>query len=143
MTQDWSLVPKRIKDIRILHNFKQEDLGNSLGLSKQAISAIEKGKRKVDIKELLKISEFFNEPLEAFFAKEFKFDYYPKNIYGSFPKFAVDYLDDCKYFLKKLTTEYHDNSYDFNESKTFTLKIIKAMQEILDEFIEENEIELR
>ena len=105
MSDDWSLVPKRIKDFRILYKRKQEELGEALNLPKQAISAIERGKRKVNVEELSKISKFFNEPFDAFFAKEFKFDYYPKNLYGSFPKFIVDFLDDYKYFLDKLEKE--------------------------------------
>ena len=135
MSNDWSLVPKRIKDFRILYNRKQEELGEALNLPKQAISAIERGKRKVNVEELSKISKFFNEPFDAFFAKEFKFDYYPKNIYGSFPKFIVDFLDDYKYFLDKLEKEIDYEQHDY--SKTTTLKLIGIINEIINEKIKD------
>jgi len=137
MSDDWSLVPKRIKDFRILYKRKQEELGKALNLPKQAISAIERGKRKVNVEELSKISKFFNEPFDAFFAKEFKFDYYPKNIYGSFPKFIVDFLDDYKYFLDKLEKEVDYPGYDY--SKTTTLKLIGTINEIINKKIKDED----
>ncbi len=137
MSDDWSLVPKRIKDFRILYKRKQEELGEALNLPKQAISAIERGKRKVNVEELSKISKFFNEPFDAFFAKEFKFDYYPKNLYGSFPKFIVDFLDDYKYFLDKLEKEVDYPEYDY--SKTTTLKLIGNINEIINEKIKDKD----
>ena len=54
------LVGKRIREYRIKKDVSQGELGKYLNLPKQAISRIEKCKRKVTAQELDKISLFFD-----------------------------------------------------------------------------------
>ena len=128
MAEDWDLIPQRIKEIRTDHNCNQEKLGKALNLPKQTIYAIEKGTRKVTAEELLKIADYFNEPIEAFYTWDFKYEYYPKNLYGSFPKFVVDFLTDFDFYIDKLKRE------GIKEPpERLMLSIMDALQKIIKE----------
>lgn len=50
----------KIKKIRTEQNYSQQNVAEHLGVSRQAIGAIEKGKRKIDSIELKKLSELFS-----------------------------------------------------------------------------------
>ncbi|AYB37569.1 helix-turn-helix domain-containing protein [Brevibacillus laterosporus] len=50
----------RIRELRMIQNLKQDELGEAIGLSKQAISAIETGYRSTSIEVLHSLSVFFN-----------------------------------------------------------------------------------
>ncbi|WP_094702785.1 helix-turn-helix domain-containing protein [Brevibacillus laterosporus] len=50
----------RIRELRVNQNLNQDELGEAVGLSKQAISAIETGYRSTSIEVLYSLSVFFN-----------------------------------------------------------------------------------
>ena len=101
MNNDDAFVCEKIRQLRILHNCTQEELGKFLNLPKQAISRIEKGKRKVSYSELIKISEFLKEPIEAFAEKDIKYKLLLREYRAiAIPKFAIDFLEDYRIFVK-------------------------------------------
>ncbi len=58
----------------------QEDLANRVGVSRQTIYAIEKGKFNPSVKLALRIAKFFQKPLEeVFYLTEAKNDQQEKN----------------------------------------------------------------
>jgi len=58
MNNKYDYIGNRIRSLRVLRKFSQEELGKKLGLPKQSISRIEKGNRKVTDSELEMIAEF-------------------------------------------------------------------------------------
>ena len=59
-------VGMKIRQIRAIKKITQEKLGKAIGLPKQAISLIEKGKRKISISEIAKISKFLETDFDFF-----------------------------------------------------------------------------
>jgi putative transcriptional regulator len=60
----------RIKVFRAMHDLTQENLANSLGVTRQTILAIEKGKYDPSLDLAFKIARYFNVPLEEVFIYE-------------------------------------------------------------------------
>lgn len=58
---------EKLKRARLEAGFKQEDVAKHMNLPISAISVMESGARKVDVFELLKLSDFYNKPIEWFF----------------------------------------------------------------------------
>lgn len=50
---------KRLYDLRIDNDYRQEDVANFLKISKQAYGMYENGKRNLPIEYLIKLSEFY------------------------------------------------------------------------------------
>ena len=101
-------IGNKIRQFRIMKHHSQEELGNVIGLNKQAISRIENGIRRVSHSELVKIAEFLDEPIEVLTEREVKFALIQlKKAYTAIPKFSVDFLDDLKLFTdqKEMTAQ--------------------------------------
>lgn len=60
----------RVEEYRKSKNEKQEDLANIVGVSRQTIISIEKGKYNPSIILAFKISRHFDEPIEKVFIYE-------------------------------------------------------------------------
>lgn len=58
---------KKLKIARIESGLKQEEIAELMHLPISGISVIEKGKRKVDVIELIKFAQYYNKPVEWFF----------------------------------------------------------------------------
>lgn len=58
--------PERLRELRISAKLKQQELADELGISVAALSYYETGKRIPDIVFLMKISEYFNVPVDYF-----------------------------------------------------------------------------
>lgn len=56
-----------LKVLRAMQNITQGDLAKALQVSRQTVSAVEKGKYSPSLKLGLKIAHFFKEPLEEIF----------------------------------------------------------------------------
>lgn len=111
------LISEKIRQFRILKNRTQEELGNFIGLPKQAISRIEKGERKVTYIELSKIAEFLEEPIDALVIDDIK----NKLVrigdgVAAIPKFIFDSITDYKKFLRR--------GYSKEEAKVITDEIM-------------------
>lgn len=55
---------ERVSQLRIENNLTQQQLGNLIGLSKQAINDIEKGRRLTTVDKALLIASQFNTTVE-------------------------------------------------------------------------------
>ncbi len=51
---------KRLYDLRIDNDYRQEDVANYLNITKQAYGMYENGKRNLPIEYLIKLSKFYN-----------------------------------------------------------------------------------
>jgi len=60
----------KLKYYRALYNLTQEDLAKKLGVSRQTIIAIEKGKYDPSLKLAFKIAKFFGVKIEDIFIYE-------------------------------------------------------------------------
>jgi putative transcriptional regulator len=60
----------RIKVFRAMHDLTQENLANALGVTRQTILAIEKGKYDPSLDLAFKIARYFKVPIEEVFLYE-------------------------------------------------------------------------
>ncbi|RLE73980.1 MAG: transcriptional regulator [Thermoprotei archaeon] len=60
----------RLKVYRAMYNLSQEELAKKLGVTRQTIIAIEKGKYDPSLKLAFKIAKFFNVKIEDIFIYE-------------------------------------------------------------------------
>jgi putative transcriptional regulator len=60
----------RIKVFRAMHDLTQENLAHALGVTRQTIRAIEKGKYDPSLDLAFKIARYFKVPLEEVFLYE-------------------------------------------------------------------------
>jgi len=51
---------KRLKELRLSKNLKQDDLAKEIGLKKSSIGMIEQGNRMASVEILYKIADFFD-----------------------------------------------------------------------------------
>jgi len=63
-------VKNRIKVLRAEFNWSQEELGNRLGVSRQAINAIERGKHAPSLQLAFLIANLFKQSIEDVFQME-------------------------------------------------------------------------
>ena len=57
----------RLKVLRAERDWSQEELANRLGVSRQAINAIERGKHDPSLSLAFSIAEVFEQPIEGIF----------------------------------------------------------------------------
>jgi putative transcriptional regulator len=60
----------RLKVLRAERNWSQQDLANRLGVSRQSVNAIEKGRYDPSLPLGFKIADVFGLPIEAIFIKD-------------------------------------------------------------------------
>lgn len=60
---------KRIKELRKSRNMKQDDLANTLGISRGQISNLENGRRSLNLKQLEKLCNLFKVDMSFFGVK--------------------------------------------------------------------------
>ena len=60
-------IGKKIKNLRIENDLSQEQLAEFVGMSREHISCLERGKNLVTIESLYKISEYFKIDIKDFF----------------------------------------------------------------------------
>ena len=64
MAFDEKIFGARIKELRLASNMTQSDLGEHIGLSKQAINDIEQGRRQTTITKAILLARLFNTTVE-------------------------------------------------------------------------------
>lgn len=60
-------IGQRVKEVRLLKGFSQQELGNELGLTFQQIQKYENGKNRISSSKLFCISRVFDIPITFFF----------------------------------------------------------------------------
>ena len=95
-------IGEQIRKYRVADRISQEKLANEVGLTKQIISRIEKGERKVIYRELEKIAEYLDQPIEVFTTIDLKFKLIKRKFRSvDVPKFALDFIEDWETFLRQ------------------------------------------
>jgi len=69
-TEDFADVRNRLKVLRAERNWSQAALGGRLGVSRQAVNAIETGKYDPSLPLAFKIARLFETPIEEIFIDE-------------------------------------------------------------------------
>jgi len=116
-------VGKNVRNYRVTHDKSQQELGKYLGLPKQAISRMEKGKRRITIEELEKIALFFDEPIQLFLKDEYKYIHPRDTNYGVFPVYMSEFLDD---YVKGLGIDAGSKNLTHKLTKKFINAIMEA-----------------
>ncbi len=62
-----SLMQNRLRVLRAERAWSQADLGERLGVSRQAVNAIETGKHDPSLPLVFRIADLFQQPIEAIF----------------------------------------------------------------------------
>lgn len=60
----------KLEELRKQHGIKQEDLANSLGVSRQTIGSLENGRYNPSIQLAFRIARYFNMSIEEIFIYE-------------------------------------------------------------------------
>lgn len=90
----------QIRRYRIADRISQETLAKEVGLTKQIISRIEKGERKVSYRELEQIAEYLDQPIEVFTTIDLQFKLIKRRHRSiDIPKFSITFLEDWEAFL--------------------------------------------
>jgi transcriptional regulator with XRE-family HTH domain len=96
----------QIRRYRIADRISQEALAKEVGLTKQIISRIEKGERKVAYKELEKIAEYLEQPIEVFTSIDLQFKLIARRHRAiDIPKFAIEFFEDWEAFLMQFKND--------------------------------------
>lgn len=90
---------QRIRDVRESLGLSQEDLADHLGLTRQAIGQIEKGERKVDSLELIKLSSFLSVSMEELLKPREKHSQPIRTVKNSDYKFDPEKLRNLLLFI--------------------------------------------
>ena len=59
-----------LKVLRAMHNWSQQDLADRLGVSRQSVNAIEKGRYDPSLPLAFTIADVFGLPIEDIFSRE-------------------------------------------------------------------------
>jgi len=135
MSIKYSDFGEKIKKMRVLKNFTQEELGNALGIHPQSVSRIEKGERTVSVDEFEVIADFFEVPsrllaMDGWIEEHYGLPYEIKNRRGiQLPQFVENFLESLDM--------YFENSLDsINGFNPNTVKeIIENTKEVLDDML--------
>lgn len=65
-----SALKNRIKELRAARSWSQADLGDVLGVSRQTVNAIEKGRYDPSLPLAFKLAGAFGEPIEDLFSPD-------------------------------------------------------------------------
>lgn len=79
-------IGQKISSLRNKKAIKQDDLAQLLSLSRASVVNIEKGRQKISVFDLIKISKFLNVELKEIIPETTHFDFEVKNIIG----FGID-----------------------------------------------------
>jgi transcriptional regulator with XRE-family HTH domain len=143
MSQGYDFLGEKIRKIRVMKNYSQEELGKALNLPKQSISRIEKDKRRVSVKELDIMSDFFNVPL-MFFTEDGWIDKQYKSYENALEDSnwgAVPYF--CQNFLTGLE-EYFDYQYNADDLRIKDVyQIVRGTTKGLNKILVEYEKKLK
>jgi transcriptional regulator with XRE-family HTH domain len=131
---------KKIRNYRITHDYSQQELADYLKLTKQAISRIENGKRRITAQELEKTALFFDVPLALFVRDEYKYTYPFESSYDVvLPVFMSDFIED---YEKALTIDAGKDNIADKYTKKF-INLIKYVNSYVKNQMKTNEVKFR
>ncbi len=62
------IIKNKVQDLRLKSGTTQEDFAEAVGVTRQTVSAIEKGNYTPSVLLALKIAKFFKQPVEKIFS---------------------------------------------------------------------------
>jgi len=131
---------KKIRNYRITHDYSQQELADYLKLTKQAISRIENGKRRVTAQELEKTALFFDVPLALFLKEDYKYTNPSETTYDVvLPVFMAEFIDE---YEKALTINAGKNNIADRYTNKF-INLIKYVNRYVKDQIKTNEVKFR
>jgi len=131
---------KKIRNYRITHDYSQQELADYLKLTKQAISRIENGKRRVTAQELEKTALFFDVPLALFLREDYKYAYPSDTSYDVvLPVFMAEFIDN---YEKALTINAGKNNIADRYTNKF-INLIKYVNRYVKDQLKTNEVKFR
>ena len=131
---------KKIRNYRITHDYSQQELADYLKLTKQAISRIENGKRRVTAQELEKTALFFDVPLALFLKDDYKYTYPTETTYDAvLLVFMAEFIDD---YEKALTIDPGKNNLADKYTNKF-ISLIEYINRHVKEQLKTNEVKFR
>ena len=132
---------KKIRNYRITHDYLQQELADYLKLTKQAISRIENGKRRITAQELEKTALFFDVPLALFVREEYKYTYPsetpPYDVV--LPVFMANFIDN---YEKALTVDAGKDNLANKYTNKF-INLIKYVNRYVKKQLKTNEVKFR
>ena len=131
---------KKIRNYRITHDYSQQELADYLVLTKQAISRIENGKRRLTAQELEKTALFFDVPLALFLKDDYKYTHPSETNYNAvLPVFMADFIND---YEKALTIDAGKNNLA-NKYTNKLIGLIKHVNGYVKDQLKTNEVKIR
>ena len=131
---------KRIRNYRITHDRSQQELADYLKLTKQAISRIENGKRRLTAQELEMTALFFDVPLALFLMEDYKYTHPTETINNSIlPVFMAEFIDD---YEKALTINAGKNNLADKYTKKL-ISLIGYVNRYVKDQLKTNEVKFR
>ncbi|MGI2329699.1 helix-turn-helix domain-containing protein [Planococcus sp. YIM B11945] len=115
-------VHDRIRKLRDKENLSREDFAKALGVTYDAMSKYETGKRRPDYETLQKIADYFNVSTDYLLGRDEK-KQSPRSDEEEFEKF----LNDPR--ISKLYSEYKDSPEKRREALFAAWEIIKTLDE--------------
>ncbi len=131
---------KRIRNYRITHDYSQQELADYLKLTKQAISRIENGKRRLTAQELEKTALFFDVPIALFLQDDYKYIHPTETDYKVIlPVFMAEFID---YYEKALTVNAGKDNLADKYTNNF-INLIKHVNRYVKDQLKTNEVKFR
>jgi transcriptional regulator with XRE-family HTH domain len=131
---------KKIRDYRIILDYSQQELADYLKLTKQAISRIENGKRRITAQELEKIASFFDVPVAFFLTDDYKYTNLSDTNYDIIlPVFMASFID---HYEKALTVDAGKNNLADKYTKKF-INLINHVNGYVIGQLKTNEVKFR
>ena len=137
------MIINKISELRKENNITQMELANALGVSRQTIISIEDVKSSVSLEMALKISKFFNKPIEKIFEEKkmciSKNDRAEtiddvKQLYGKYTIFIKgDLVYRCS--TGKLDIKYRDHLLNYELPKYGNMNKFIIINDVVYEFI--------
>ena len=78
------MIINKVSELRKEKNITQGQLANELGVSRQTIISLEDNKSNISLYFAMKISKFFNKPIEQIFIQKDMINYFNNTYWGWF-----------------------------------------------------------
>lgn len=131
---------KKIRDYRIILDYSQQELADRLKLTKQAISRIENGKRRITAQELEMIASFFDVPVAFFLTDDYKYtNLFDTNYDVILPVFMASFID---HYEKALTVDAGKNNIADKYTNKF-INLVNHVNRYVKDQMKTNEVKFR
>ena len=99
MEENLTVIEIRLKLLRVIKGLTQEELANSIGVSRALINSWENGYADISLRQLVKLSAFFQVPIDYILGLVTKFD---KTIYKFKNDLDLKYLGNNLRIIRKV-----------------------------------------